>query len=157
MDIFGDIAPGTLGTATSSGAAGGIAFSSSVVPADMIITGVGYNGRSAVQIMHTLGKATYYYTFGLRDEAMVITGIAFARICPGAAGPARPGGVQMMALAASFRAAARAGTVVTVDCGDSYRGLVDALRTTWTDYNMGMLGFELRIHLFDDGASTGTP
>lgn len=158
MDIFGDIAPGTVGLVLSSGAAGGLTFSSSLTTGDMLITGVGYNGRAAVQIMHTLGTSTYYYSFGLRDEAMVITGIAFVRMCQGGpAGPMQPGGPQMLQLANKFRAAARAGEVVTVECGESYRGLVDALRTTWTDFNMGMLGFELRIHLFDDGASAGTP
>lgn len=158
MDIFGDIAPGTVGFALSSGAAGGLTFSSSLTVGDMLITGVGYNGRAAVQIMHTLGTATYYYAFGLRDEAMVITGIAFARMCQGGpAGPMQPGGPQMFQLANKFRSAARSGEVVTVDYGESYRGVVDSLRTTWTDFNMGMLGFELKIHLFDDGASAGTP
>ena len=158
MDIFGDVAPGTVGFADSSGAAGALAFSSSLTVGDMLITGVGYSGRAAVQIMHTLGKITYYYSFGLRDEAMVISGIAFARVCQGGPqGPMQPGGPQMLQLATKFRAAARSGEVVTVDYGESYRGVVDSLRTTWVDYNIGMLGFELRIHLFDAGASAGTP
>ena len=153
MDIFGSTIPGQTNHVMVNGASGAVTFSSGgLVPDSVLITGVGYSGRAAVQIMHTLGKATYYYSFGLRDEAMVITGIAFARECGGG------GGHQIMQIAAKFRAAARSGSVVSVSAsGMPFRGVVDSLRTTWSDPNLGMLGFELRIYLFTTSAMTGTP
>lgn len=151
MDIFGSVAPGTVKAVTVYGANGAMSFSSSIIPRDIVVTSVGYSGRSAVQIMHSLGKATYYYTFGIRNEVLVITGIVFARECLG------KGGSKIDHLISRFRKAAEAGTVVTVSSGSTYRGLVDSLRTTWSDPDMGMLGFELRMHIFGSGAMTGSP
>ena len=82
MDIFGSVAPGTVKAVTLDGASGAMSFSSSIIPRDIVVTSVGYSGRSAVQIMHSLGKATYYYTFGIRNEVLVITGIVFAPWLP---------------------------------------------------------------------------
>lgn len=153
MDIFGSTSPGQANYVVVSGASGAVTFySGGLIPATVLITGIGYSGKAAVQIMHTLGKLTYYYSFGLRDEAMVITGISFARDCGGS------GGSQILKISGKFREAAQQGTVVNVSAGGiSFRGVVDTLRTTWVDHNMGMLGFELRINLFTSGASTGTP
>lgn len=153
MDIFGSTVPGQAHHVIVDGASGAVSFSSGgLIPDGVLITGVGYSGKAAVQIMHTLGKVTYYYSFGLRDEAMVITGIAFARECVDG------GEQQILRIAAKFRAAARGGDVVSVSAGGmSFRGVVDSLRTTWSDPNLGMLGFELRINLFTESAMSGTP
>ena len=148
MDVFGGIAPGTISAASTSGALGTVTFSSDLVPNSVIVTGVGYSGRSALQIMHTLGFATYFYPFGIRDEVLVITGIVFSRACDSMADQAN----AMPALIARFRGAAALGRVVTLTAGDSYRGMVDSLRTSWVDHTVGTLGFELRVHLFSDNA-----
>jgi hypothetical protein len=159
MDIFGSISPGTAKHVTVSGVSGAMSFSASagggsMIPDDMLITSVGYNGKAAVQVMHTLGALVYYYTFGVRDECAVITGVAFSRVCGGGQG----GGQQIFSLASNFRKHARHGSVVSISAGDrSLRGLVDALRTTWSNPSMGMAGFELRMHLLGEGAASGSP
>ena len=146
MDIFGSVVPGTarrIAMANAVSASIQFAVGDLFGTNSLLITSVGYSGRAALQLMHTLGKSIYVYNFGLRDTMMVVRGVAFMNIC----GSTSDGGSDLMELVGKFEKAAADGVAVEIRLGSmAFSGFVESLRSTWSDQKTGAMGFELRAH-----------
>jgi len=157
-------APGTAKPLTVSGVAGTVAFDSEgIIPDDLVITSVGFNGRASVQLMQSLGKSVYVYNFGLRDTMLIISGVAFRRcdqlgdpsvLAGSDLGPAQ----DLYPLIQNFAISADEGRVITVTVGTvPFTGMLESLTTTFTDPSTRSMGFELRMHVLNRGAIMGSP
>jgi hypothetical protein len=119
----------------------------------LLVTSIGYSGRAAIQLMHSLGRALHVYTFGLRDGVVIVTGTAFANVCGGSR---RAGMNAMMDMVSSFESKAESGSTTSIQLGRlSFKGMVDSLRSTWADAGTGAMGFELRFHASMGGHGGG--
>lgn len=144
--IFGSVLPGTA-KVISLGAAVPASIQMAVTPnpfegAGVVVTSVGYNGRNGAQLMQSLGRSIYLYSFGLRAGVVSFDGVAFSRVC-GDSGTA----TGMSSIIPFFENSAINGTLVDIQLGSSrYVGLVDTLLNTWSDTSFGALGFRLQLH-----------
>lgn len=159
MRIFGSRAPGVAIGVNVEGVTGGVTFNASpVIDANangIVVTSVGYSGRSSLQLMQSLGDSVYVYNFGLRDTALVISGIIFLVTC-GPGGTSN--GSAVTSMIGEFQRHAKDAIPVNVTVGNaSYSGLVDTFRTTYSDHRNASSGFELRLHLITPSMGTSTP
>lgn len=75
----GGITPGALFTwqGSAPGGAGGVANR----PMPIVVTSVGYNQSINIQLMSTLKKTVYIYSFGDKVGDLAVSGLAFDRNC----------------------------------------------------------------------------
>lgn len=146
--FFGSVLPGTAKLVTlPTSVPAAVTFS--VTPsfpdldsAGILVTSIGYAGRGATQLMRTLGRALYVYSFGLREGTLMLSGTAFLRNCDGGSGSS-----GIVGLISYFEEQAEKGTILDVRLGGlSFYGLVDTLRSTWSDDRFGTSGFQLQMH-----------
>lgn len=159
MLIFGSRVPGTATRVSVQGMSGGVSFSAGAIVdpsrSGIVVTSVGYSGRSSLQLMQSLGDSVYVYNFGLRDTALVVSGIIFLVTCgPGGTSD----GSAITSMINDFQRHAKDAIPVSITVGSaSFSGLVDTFRTTYSDHRNASSGFELRLHLITDSMGTSSP
>lgn len=140
--IFGT-APGTVSKVyVIPGASVPASISVPGFPRDSLaITSVGFSQDANAQFMKALRGLIYVYSFGERVGTVDINGVAFITLCGGQ----RSGLVGLMSFYAGNSISVRGFPLTISMAGVGVTGFVRAIRTTFSDTQLGIVGFTMSM------------
>ena len=115
-------------------------------PSDTVaITSMGFSQDANVQFMKALSSVIYVYSFGERMGTVDVNGVAFISLC-NSKGTDKGGGLGgLMSFYANNSVSTRSFPLTVTLAGASVTGYVRGIRTTFSDTNLGLIGFTLSM------------
>lgn len=118
-------------------------FASSAVA----ITSLGFSQEANVQFMHTLRNLIYIYSFGERMGQIEVNGVAFYNVC----NQGKSNGItDVLRYYAANSVSRRSASLVVNMAGSSVRGYLRAVRSSFSDSQLGLVGFSLIVASLPD-------
>lgn len=112
------------------------------------ITSIGFSQGANVQFMHTLQNLIYVYSFGERMGNVEINGVAFYKMCNQAAGD--NGLIGLLNFYRVNSVSTRQFPLSITLASRGIRGFVTSIRSTFSDTQLGLLGFTVTMSSLPD-------